>query len=58
MDSQLQPPPRVVPRLTQALKYLSLARTSRELDYGATPYVLAAEQLIQLALDKQRQTSA
>lgn len=46
-------PPRVTQRLTSALKYLSLARTSRELDYGAVPFVLAAEVLIQLALDKQ-----
>lgn len=56
--TKTEQPSRVTQRLTQALKYLSLARTSRELDYGATPYVLAAEQLIQLALDKQRQTSA
>lgn len=36
-------------RLTKALKYLSMARTSRELSYDSIPYVMAAEHLLELA---------
>lgn len=54
LDAQLPRIDRVTARLTSALKYLTMARTSRELDYGAVPYVLAAEHLILLALEKQR----
>lgn len=39
-------------RLAKALKYLSLARTSRELSYDSVPYVMAAEHLIKTALEK------
>ena len=42
----------VTSRLTKALKYLSLARTSRELSYDSVPYVMAAEHLIKTALEK------
>lgn len=40
-------------RLTKALKYLELARISRELPYGSIPYVVAAEHLIKQALEQQ-----
>jgi hypothetical protein len=40
-------------RLQRALKQLELARTSRELDYAAVPFVVAAEHLIKQALDRQ-----
>lgn len=43
----------VATRLQKSLDYLSLARTSRSLDYAAIPYVVAAEYLIQLAIEKQ-----
>lgn len=41
-------------RLAKALKYLEMARTSRELAFSAVPYTRAAEMLIQTALDEQR----
>lgn len=53
-QNKSEQPPRVTQRLTQALKYLTMARTSRELDYGAVPYVLAAETLIAIALERQK----
>lgn len=40
-------------RLERALHQLELAKTSRELDYGATPFVIAAIYMIQAALEKQ-----
>jgi len=40
-------------RLQRALKQLELARTSRELNYSAVPFVVAAEQLVKQALEKQ-----
>lgn len=36
-------------RLAKALKYLELARTSRELAYDSIPFVVAAEYMIQEA---------
>lgn len=36
-------------RLAKALKYLELARTSRELTYDSIPFVVAAEYMIQEA---------
>lgn len=39
-------------RLERALKYLELARTSRELPYDSIPYVVAAEHLINRALGR------
>lgn len=39
-------------RLQRALKYLQMARTSRELPYNAIPYVVAAEHLIAKALEQ------
>ena len=40
-------------RLERALKQLELARVSRELDYGAVPYVVSAEELIRMAILRQ-----
>lgn len=37
-------------RLSKALKYLEMARTSRELSYDSIPYVRAAEYLIEAAV--------
>lgn len=45
-------------RLTKALKYLELARTSRELAFGAVPYTRAAEFLIKAALDEQEKQAS
>lgn len=44
--------PNPTTRLTRALKLLELARTSRTLAYAATPYVMAAELLINKAMDE------
>lgn len=41
-------------RLARAAKQLELARTSRELDYSAIPFVIAAEHMIKTALEKQQ----
>jgi hypothetical protein len=40
-------------RLHKALKYLELARTSRAMKYQAIPFVLAAEELIKLAIQEE-----
>jgi hypothetical protein len=37
-------------RLVKALKYLELARTSRELSYDSIPFVLAAEHMVKQAI--------
>lgn len=42
----------VATRLAKALKYLELARTSRELAYDSIPFVVAAEYMIQEAVDR------
>lgn len=47
-----KPDTSVQSRLAKALKYLQMARTSRELSYDSIPYVVAAEHLIQLAQTK------
>lgn len=39
-------------RLAKALKYLELARTSRELAYDSIPFVVAAEYMIQEAQER------
>lgn len=41
-----KPDTSVQSRLTKALKYLQLVRTSRELSYDSVPFVMAAEHLI------------
>lgn len=41
-------------RLAKALKYLQLARVSRELSYDSIPYVVAAEHLIREAQEKNK----
>lgn len=41
-------------RLAKALKYLQMARTSRELSYDSIPYVVAAEHLIGEAMEKNK----
>lgn len=42
----------VATRLAKALKYLELARTSRELAYDSIPFVVAAEYMIQEAQER------
>jgi hypothetical protein len=39
-------------RLTKALKYLELARTSRELSYDSIPFVVAAGHMIEEAINR------
>jgi hypothetical protein len=39
-------------RLAKALKYLEMARTSRELSYDSIPFVIAAEHMIQQAIER------
>lgn len=41
-------------RLSKALKYLQMARTSRELSYDSIPYVVAAEHLILQAQEQNK----
>lgn len=42
----------VATRLAKALKYLELARTSRELAYDSIPFVVAAEHMIREAQER------
>lgn len=43
----------VTTRLKKALDYLRLARTSRELSFSSVPFVVAAEHMIEVALERQ-----
>lgn len=40
-------------RLEQAKRYLEMARQSREVAYGAVPYMLSAELLLNKAIEEQ-----
>lgn len=47
----------VATRLAKALKYLEMARTSRELAYDSIPFVVAAEYMIKEAQEKNKPSS-
>lgn len=48
----------VTTRLSAILRLLQLARTSREANFTAVAYIIAAEVLIQQALEKQHNESS